>query len=1309
MYLFWDIAIHPILKHLQPETILEIGSDRGHTTEKLLSYCQQNEASLHVIDPLPKYDTEEWKKRHGDTVTFHKELSLNALPIAPIGDLILIDGDHNWYTVFHELKLIEKRCRAEQRPFPVVLLHDIDWPYGRRDLYYNPENISPGYLHAYKQQGLRLDSPSLAETGGFNSHLNHSIYENGLQNGVRTAVEDFIEDNQLSKVSFYSLMGFHGLGILITDACQQKYPQLASLLQGLQASAELESFIHLLERKRLEGRLEKLECDREIEKLGDRLEDLQQSKLSEANQYEKEIEELESQLRSLQQSKQKEIEELESQLRSLQQSKQKEIEELGSQLESLQRNRLGEANQYEKEIEELGDQLKSLQQGKQKEIEELGDQLRSLQQSKQKEIEELGDQLRSLQKSRLSEANQYEKEIEELGGQLRSLQKSRLSEANQYEKEIEELGDQLRSLQKSRLSEANQYEKEIEELKEKLREDYARIAQSAEQDIRYEKEIEELREDYARIAQSAEQDIRWLIGWVEELSQSITSILNTNRWKIGNFLYTAYRKIKFQSLDEPPERQLSRLMEGMRAWQKKYEARRDREKSLENTRKVKPQQSESNLVKAPQAKLRRDESNLKVKTVPTKPGQNEARAKAPHPEDAKAALSVQAEVLDKAPKGKVDIVVCIHNALDDVKLCLDSIERETSLSYHLYLVNDGSNEETTLYLRRFAADRSQCTLLENKVAGGYTVAANCGLRASTADCVVLLNSDTIVTSNWLELLLECLHSNPKIGIASPLSNAATWQSIPEISAPAGGWAVNELPNGFSPNDMATLVGSVSRKQFPQVPFLNGFCLCLKRELINTIGYLDEKAFPKGYGEENDYCLRATDAGFTLAIADSAYVFHAKSKSYGKERRSELAEAGNRSLQEKHGQEKIATQLKLMKENSLLGEMRDRIRHELNGKKLNPSDSTSPTLKGESKSPRILFLLPVRGGGGGAHSVVQETMGMQEMHVDARVATQGKYKAIYQKNYPSFNTQKDLFCFYSNKEELVKKAGDYDIVIATIFTSVVLLQAILEKNPTILPAYYVQDYEPWFCKSEPSQWEQAYDSYTAIPGSVLFAKTRWLCDLVAREHGVEVAKVSPSLDRKLYYSGSKSKVNDNNIVRITAMIRPATPRRGAARTMRVLSKIHEKFGKQVGIEIFGCEDSELVCHAFDRDFPYTNHGILTREEVAKLLRRADIFVDYSDYQAFGRTGLEAMACGCVTVLPLKGGTSEYASHGENALLADTDSEDDCYRQLARLVADTSLRTALCKHGIATSSKYSIEKAAASEIEVLQAALQRRRGT
>src|SRR5690606_2815783 len=202
-----------------------------------------------------------------------------------------------------------------------------------------------------------------------------------------------------------------------------------------------------------------------------------------------------------------------------------------------------------------------------------------------------------------------------------------------------------------------------------------------------------------------------------------------------------------------------------------------------------------------------------------------------------------------------------------------------------------------------------------------TKAANLGLRASTGEFAVLLNSDTIVSKGWLSSMLACAKSDPQIGLVGPLSNAASWQSVPDRFAPNGDWAVNELPQGVDVDSYADVVRQLSVRAYPRVPLLNGFCLLMRRSVLEDIGYLDEKAFPHGYGEENDLCLRASDAGYALAIADDAYVYHAKSKSYSHERRRKLSHEGGLALIKKHGREKIKAAQAAIKRDVTLDRMR----------------------------------------------------------------------------------------------------------------------------------------------------------------------------------------------------------------------------------------------------------------------------------------------------------------------------------------------------------------------------------------------------
>ena len=262
MHRFWDTIIEPAVKILRPESILEIGSDLGTNTKNLLAYCGKNNAILHVVDPVPKYDMAAWQKEYGDFAFFYKSLSLNAIPKIGRFDLVLIDGDHNWYTVYNELKLIEKCCLQSSMHFPLVMLHDIGWPYGRRDLYYNPENIPEVYRKPCKQKGISPESAELLEEGGLNSHLFNSIYENNLQNGVLTACEDFVEESG-QKLEFLTLHGLFGLGIIFSRHLSHQNKELEIFFEELEVRTAVKRYLERIEKARIESEL--LLCNKKDE------------------------------------------------------------------------------------------------------------------------------------------------------------------------------------------------------------------------------------------------------------------------------------------------------------------------------------------------------------------------------------------------------------------------------------------------------------------------------------------------------------------------------------------------------------------------------------------------------------------------------------------------------------------------------------------------------------------------------------------------------------------------------------------------------------------------------------------------------------------------------------------------------------------------------------------------------------------------------------------------------------------------------------------------------------------------------------
>ncbi|ASS96790.1 class I SAM-dependent methyltransferase [Peribacillus simplex] len=222
MHRFWETNIRPILTGMNIKKLVEIGAHSGANTVKLLEYCRETNGKLFVIDPKPLFDANTLTSQYGSELYLIKNLSLNVLPFLTDYDAVLLDGDHNWYTVYHELKMIEQNA-INRGKFPLVFVHDIEWPYARRDLYYSPESIPEPFRKPYAKKGMLPGLSELIENDGVNFVLNNALYEGGERNGVLTAVEDFLKETELP-ISFYQVSGSNGLGILVpSDISMDEY------------------------------------------------------------------------------------------------------------------------------------------------------------------------------------------------------------------------------------------------------------------------------------------------------------------------------------------------------------------------------------------------------------------------------------------------------------------------------------------------------------------------------------------------------------------------------------------------------------------------------------------------------------------------------------------------------------------------------------------------------------------------------------------------------------------------------------------------------------------------------------------------------------------------------------------------------------------------------------------------------------------------------------------------------------------------------------------------------------------------------
>jgi glycosyltransferase involved in cell wall biosynthesis/GT2 family glycosyltransferase len=648
------------------------------------------------------------------------------------------------------------------------------------------------------------------------------------------------------------------------------------------------------------------------------------------------------------------------------------------------------------------------------------------------------------------------------------------------------------------------------------------------------------------------------------------------------------------------------------------------------------------------------------------------------------------------PTIDVDVIVPVHDALPDVQACLRSLGAHTDgFGVRIIVVDDASSPATRDWLREFCTADPRFHLVTHTENRGYTRSVNTGLGLSKAPYVVVQNSDTIVTPGWLSSLVRCIESDPALGLAGPLSNAASWQNVPELRDANGNFAINALPDSLGPDDMAALVAHCSARTYPRVPFLNGFSYMIKKEVVDKIGLMDEANFPQGYGEENDFCLRAADAGYQLAVADDAFVFHAKSKSFGHERRIKLCEQANQALARKHSQPRIDELITLLKRDAALSEIRRRV---ASGKPDAPAPPRPATK--EDLAIRALFIVPVFGVGGGIHSVVQEVAAMRSLGAESSIGILPAHRPQFLELYKEIPAVTELFADLDMSNPAASAAG-FNVVVATHYSSVKIARAIIADHPHIMPAYYIQDYEPFFFQDADPRLRMSLESYSLIPGIFCFAKTAWLVRTVREKHGLCVHKVEPSLDHEVYRPQARAA---HQRIRVTAMVRPESPRRGAERTMRILRELTIRHPDKVEIHIFGCSDEAL--RGLAADFPFKNHGLLSRPEVAELLAESDLFTDFSDYQAFGRTALEGMACGCPAVVPQRGGSDEFARDRTNSLVVDTRDEAACVERISTLLKDPARLKSMAKEALATASRYSPRAAALSELAVLRRGLEKR---
>jgi GT2 family glycosyltransferase len=205
---------------------------------------------------------------------------------------------------------------------------------------------------------------------------------------------------------------------------------------------------------------------------------------------------------------------------------------------------------------------------------------------------------------------------------------------------------------------------------------------------------------------------------------------------------------------------------------------------------------------------------------------------------------------------RCDIIIPIWNQFQYTKECVESIARNTAYPYRLILVDNGSEPETCDYLKSLTKDGSKIVLIRNEENLGFVKAVNQGLKASDAPYVCLLNNDTIPAPGWLERLVEFAESHKDAGLLNPVCDG-------HLDTP-----IDEYAKRLEAN----------KGRYMEMNQCFGFCMLMKRELINKIGYLDE-TFGIGGFDDTDYSMRAHKAGYCSVCVHDAYVYHKQHVSF----------------------------------------------------------------------------------------------------------------------------------------------------------------------------------------------------------------------------------------------------------------------------------------------------------------------------------------------------------------------------------------------------------------------------------------------
>lgn len=223
------------------------------------------------------------------------------------------------------------------------------------------------------------------------------------------------------------------------------------------------------------------------------------------------------------------------------------------------------------------------------------------------------------------------------------------------------------------------------------------------------------------------------------------------------------------------------------------------------------------------------------------------------------------------------VVVPVYRGVKETERCVRSVLESTNRTpLDLLLVDDASPEPDMSAMLDTLCGDARSTILSNETNLGFVASVDRGMEWAGKRDVILLNSDTMVAGDWIDRLVAHAYSSERVATVTPFSNNATICSYPSLE----GWS--HLPPGETVASIDAACAEANLGRSVDVPTGVGFCMYIRRASLDDVGGFDEATFGRGYGEENDFCLRAASRGWRNLLACDTFVWHEGEVSFGGE-------------------------------------------------------------------------------------------------------------------------------------------------------------------------------------------------------------------------------------------------------------------------------------------------------------------------------------------------------------------------------------------------------------------------------------------